>query len=214
MASFIRVLNWEDFQHYKDRSAPWIKLHRDILTSHFWVVGDDASKLLAICIMLLAQRTDNKIPHDLKYIKRFSQIEAEVDLQPLVDAHFIEIIEEIDCKQDASKPLASCSPEREGERDIHIGENASNPEPKKRASKPKATTLPEDFKVSERVERWAKEKGFSSLDVHLESFISRAKAKGYTYVDWDEAFMSAVRDNWAKVQVAPKRARGEFEGML
>ena len=120
MAKFIRVLNWEDYQHYKDRSAPWIKLHRDILTSHFWVTGDDASKLLALCIMLLAQRTDNKIPHDLTYIKRFSQLENDVNLSSLISAQFIEIYEENGCYQDASKPLATCSPEREGERDKDI----------------------------------------------------------------------------------------------
>lgn len=118
MASFIRVLNWEDYQHYKDRSAPWIKLHRDILTSHFWVIGDDASKLLALCIMLLAQRTDNKIPHDLTYIKRFSQLQQEVNLAPLLKAQFIELYEENASYQSASNTLATCSPEREGERDI------------------------------------------------------------------------------------------------
>jgi hypothetical protein len=118
MSSFIRVLNWEDYQHYKDRSAPWIKLHRDILTSHFWVIGDDDSKLLALCLMLLAQRTDNKIPHDLTYIKRFSQLQQDVNLDPLLSAHFIELYEENDSYQSASNTLATCSPEREGERDI------------------------------------------------------------------------------------------------
>lgn len=68
--------------------------------------------------------------------------------------------------------------------------------------KPKSTKtfIPNDFKVSERVEAWAKEKGFANLDLHLENFISACKAKGYQYVDFDEALMSAIRNNWAKVE--------------
>lgn len=120
MAQFIRVKNWAEYQHYKDRSAPWIKLHREILSGHFWVMGTDASKLLAICIMLLAQRTDNKIPLDHEYIKRFGHLENVPDLSGLVEAEFIEIIDENECLQDASKMLAMCTPykrreEREGE---------------------------------------------------------------------------------------------------
>ena len=40
-------------------------------------------------------------------------------------------------------------------------------------------------------------KGYDRLDEHLESFVSKAKAKGYTYADWDEGFMGAVRADWA-----------------
>jgi len=75
--NYIRVKNWNEYQHYKDRSAPWIKLHKELLSSHFWVMGSDASKLLAICIMLLAQRNDNKIPADKIYIKRFGHLDQD-----------------------------------------------------------------------------------------------------------------------------------------
>jgi hypothetical protein len=71
---------------------------------------------------------------------------------------------------------------------------------------PTKSFLPNDFKVSERVEAWATEKGFSNLDRHLENFISACKAKGYQYVDFDEAFMSAIRNNWAKVEAKPSTA--------
>ncbi len=39
---FIRVVNLERFQHYKDRNPPWIKLHRELLSSRTWVTSDDA----------------------------------------------------------------------------------------------------------------------------------------------------------------------------
>lgn len=67
------------------------------------------------------------------------------------------------------------------------------------------TKLPDGFGISERVRRWAAEKGHAYLDRHLEHFIGSAKARGYTYVDWDEALMNAIRSNWAKVPVANTR---------
>lgn len=63
------------------------------------------------------------------------------------------------------------------------------------------TGLPEGFCVSDGVKKWAKEKGFGQLEQHLESFVSKCKAKGYSYVDWDEALMNAIRDDWAKLRV-------------
>jgi hypothetical protein len=77
---------------------------------------------------------------------------------------------------------------------------------KTKARKSVKTGLPEDFGVSDRVRAWAAEKGFGQLDKHLESFVSKCKAKGYSYVDWDEAFMNAIRDDWAKLRVGGKDA--------
>lgn len=68
---------------------------------------------------------------------------------------------------------------------------------KRRASA--LTPLPEGFGVSPRVESWAAEHGFANLDRHLEHFVSYAKRKAATYADWDEAFMNAIRKNWADV---------------
>lgn len=59
-----------------------------------------------------------------------------------------------------------------------------------------ATPLPEDFKISERVKSWATEKGFTDLDPDLEFFVGRMKANGKKYIDWDEAFMNCIREDW------------------
>lgn len=72
-----------------------------------------------------------------------------------------------------------------------------------RASRKKP--LPKDFSISERVMQWASEKGHHSLQAHFENFVGAAKAKGYAYVDWDEALMNAIRDNWAKVPAKQQR---------
>lgn len=74
--------------------------------------------------------------------------------------------------------------------------------PRKRGKQPKVS-MPEGFGISARVRAWAKEKGHDRLEERLEHFKGKARANGYTYADWDEAFMGAIRDDWAKL---PKSA--------
>jgi len=50
----LRVKGWSDFQHYKDRRPPWIKLHRELLENFKWHKLTSDSKALAICIWILA----------------------------------------------------------------------------------------------------------------------------------------------------------------
>ncbi len=68
-------------------------------------------------------------------------------------------------------------------------------------AKPKRkTSLPDDFAVSQRVREWATSKGFDRLDEHLDAFRRKALMNAYTYMDWDLAFMEAVREDWAKLR--------------
>jgi len=68
-------------------------------------------------------------------------------------------------------------------------------------AKPKRkTSIPDDFSVSQRVEEWAKQKGFDRLGEHLDAFTRKAKMNGYQYLDWDLAFMEAIREDWAKIR--------------
>jgi len=59
------------------------------------------------------------------------------------------------------------------------------------------TKLPDDFAVSERVQIWAEQKGYTQLDEHLESFRLKCEAMEYRYRNWDSAFMEAIRADWA-----------------
>ena len=64
------------------------------------------------------------------------------------------------------------------------------------------TSIPENFEVSERVLARSREKGYPAGDVRrqFEALVSYAKRKGAKYIDWDEALMTAIRDDWAKVR--------------
>jgi len=88
-----RIIEWETYQHYRDRSPPWIKLHRDTLASRTWVTASDSERVLAIACMLLAALHDNKIPADPGYIRRVAYLHEDPNLQRLADLQFIEFID-------------------------------------------------------------------------------------------------------------------------
>lgn len=69
-----------------------------------------------------------------------------------------------------------------------------------RRSRAAKSKLPEGFAVSERVRGWATERGYDRLNDHLDCFRRKASANGYTYADWDAAFMEAIREDWAKLR--------------
>jgi len=73
--------------------------------------------------------------------------------------------------------------------------DASRPTPAR-----KKVSLPSDFAVSPRVSAWATEKGFDRLPDHLDAFRRKAEMNAYRYVDWDLAFMEAIREDWAKLR--------------
>lgn len=75
------------------------------------------------------------------------------------------------------------------------------------------TPLPKNFVISDRVKRWAKEKGHGNLEGHFENFVIQAQAKGYKYSDWDAAFMTAIRKNWADIGKG-KSSDDRFRGAL
>jgi len=122
VVGYLKVKNFERFQHYKDRNPPWIKLYNDLLDDYEFARLQDASKWLAVGLWLLASRYDNRIPADPEWIGRRINATEPVDLQPLLNAGFITMY------QDASDTLADrkqdddleteTEGEREGEKDI------------------------------------------------------------------------------------------------
>lgn len=111
----LRPKNWADFQHYKDRSPAWIKLHRGILDDYDFSCLPIASKALAPLLWLLASEDkDGNFTDDPKRIAhrlRWTVEEVVSGLKPLIDSGFFSIASGVlaECYQDA------CLEERRGE---------------------------------------------------------------------------------------------------
>jgi hypothetical protein len=98
--------NWRDFQHYKDRNPPWIRLHRGLLDNKDFQRLPVASRALAPMLWLLASESVDGVinadPDDLAFRLRSTEKEISVALRPLIDKRFFELV------QDASTTLAPC----------------------------------------------------------------------------------------------------------
>lgn len=109
-----RVKNWDQFQHYKDRSPPWIKLHRALLDDFNFSSLPIASKALAPLLWLLAaETTDGTVSTDPEFLAfrlRWKLSDVNAGISPLIQKGFLII---------ASKPIADCqqvaTPETETE---------------------------------------------------------------------------------------------------
>lgn len=113
---YLRVVNWEVFQHYKqDRTPPWIKLHNTVLEDPVLAALPDAAKAHVFGIWILASRLKNKIPNDHGFIGNRINATARVDLKSLIYASFLEHHPECDCG--ASDVLAKCSLDKEREKE-------------------------------------------------------------------------------------------------
>ncbi|MHB1326884.1 MAG: hypothetical protein ACYC2K_01660 [Gemmatimonadales bacterium] len=97
---YLRIKNWDEFQHYKDRSPPWIKLHRTLLDDYEFSRLQDASKAHLMLIWLFASQNDGRIPEDAKFLQARLGLDKPPDMEALINQGFL--IPE----QDASTPLA------------------------------------------------------------------------------------------------------------
>lgn len=100
MSRYLTVKNWEEFQHYKDRCPPWIKLHRSLLDDYDFSRLHDASKAHLLMIWLLASQQNGRIPNDPVFLKNKLGLEKSPDLEMLINQGFLCV------EQDASNPLA------------------------------------------------------------------------------------------------------------
>lgn len=99
---YLRVKNWADFQHYKDRNPPWIKLHRALLDDYEFAALPDVSKGHLVLIWLFASQNDGRIPEDAKFLQAKLSLKGLPDLEMLIIKGFL--IPE----QNASVMLAPC----------------------------------------------------------------------------------------------------------
>jgi hypothetical protein len=118
---YLKVKNWAEFQHYRDRNPPWIKLHRTLLDDYEFSRLQDASKAHLMLIWLFASQKNGLVPDDPSFLKRKLGLEKEPNLKLFID-HGLLIPE-----QDASNALAECEQVAPREESYKASENNKGP---------------------------------------------------------------------------------------
>lgn len=150
----LSIINWERFQHYKDRDPPWVKLYRDLLTSESWVLGNDVSRVVQVASTLLAPRYNNQIPYRFDLLKEVIHLKCEESVFIMAIGHLIttdfleiqEVTKEVKVMaQSASTALATCPSESD---QIRSDISSATPPKRKRVSRETDPTWLLDFKLA------------------------------------------------------------------
>ena len=86
---YLLVKNWTEFQHYKDRNPPWIKLHRTILDDYGFCKLPDGAKGQLMLIWIFASQNEGKIPQDAIFLERKLGFTNACDLDLFIESGFL-----------------------------------------------------------------------------------------------------------------------------
>ena len=95
MPRIIRMVNWHQYQHYKDRSPTWIKSYTRLIDGDSIEFSrlTDAQKWQMHAITMLASRHNNSIPCDAAWISERLHFSTKLDLKVLEATGMLEISE-------------------------------------------------------------------------------------------------------------------------
>lgn len=207
--STLRPKNWAEFQHYKDRSPAWIKLHRGILDDFDYSCLPLASKALAPLLWLLAsEHKDGDFSSDparIAHRLRWSVDDVVAGLKPLIGKGFFVLASGVlaECYQDA------CLEERRGEDIKQRGE--------KNTVRPTASRFDQFWTVypnkkgrQEAEKRWRKDKLDGIADqiiAHVLLMTEQDDSWGRGFAPMGSTYLNQAR--WTDVPQGPPRERTE-----
>lgn len=185
---YLTVRNLDRYQHYKDRDPKWIKLYYSILDDEAFIFLSETLRCRYITCLILASRSNNRIPSDPSYLKKVMRLDKPPDLQPLIDIGFLvytesrptlgECTSALSVSPLLSSPLSSLN---------GIGES-------ERKGNGRACSLPEDFIPNDRAKELAKGQGQNVLAL-CAAFKDHHTAKGTLFKDWQAAFRTWLRND-------------------
>lgn len=197
--------NWSEFQHYKDRSPGWIKLHKYLLDDYDFHSLPVASRALAPCLWLLASESEKaEIPLDVNKIAfrvRMTADELIGSLVPLIEKGFFLI------SPDASELLAeryqlACLEKRREETETYKPEKE-----KKEKNEQKNTPLNIQFLIDEGVEDqtakdWLTVRKEKSAPLTKTAWEALKKEAAIASITVDQAVEICAANNWRSFKAA------------
>lgn len=110
---FLKVRNFEKYQHYKDRHPVWIKLYRDLWSDQKFSRMSEFDRYCLISLFMVASQNQNCIPLDEPWLKGELRTTKRLPISTLIDLGWLEWTEqnasallEIS-EQNASKTLST-----------------------------------------------------------------------------------------------------------
>lgn len=190
----LKVKGWADFQHYKDRSPPWIKLHKTLLDNFEYQSLPIASRALAPMLWLLASESNDGMidacTKKLAFRLRTSEQEIIDGLIPLINNGFF-----IDDSYSLADRKQDAMPETERETEVDKEAKASmsgEPDDAKPKSEKSESTKSESIEVLQFLNTKAS-RNYRPTEVNLQLIKARLK-EGYTAQDCKQVIAKKCRE--------------------
>jgi hypothetical protein len=180
--------NWKSFQHYKERTPAWIKLHKGLLDDFTFSRLPLASRALAPMLWLLASEYEGggitASMEEMAFRLHTSEEDLNAALSPLIDAGFFVASEML------AEPEQEASLEkRDIEKNIEEADSDANAPEEKSSRKKISKALPDGYPLSDRVRAFASSLGLSSAEIPREhaKFCNHAKQTDRRCAEWEPA---------------------------
>lgn len=197
----MRVKNWAKFQHFKDRSPPWIKFYRDLLDDLEWHELPAESAKVLVMIWLIASENAGELP-DMKTLAfRLRLTESRTKTIVSTLSHWLE--------QGDITPISTRhhGDVLEGERETEKEKERETEAPRKRG----AHTLPDDFVLSQEILDWCKSNSYDHPQASLDYMRDWAKSGDKRKADWDATLRNCIKGDWGEAR-KKARERGRVAG--
>ena len=183
----IRIKDFSKFQHFKDRSPPWVKLYRDILDDPDWHELDGESAKILVMLWLIASEDETKhglLPDDRKLRFRLRINEKDLEQSLIKLSHWLERVD-VEVISDRYQVDA---PERAGEEtetETETETEQCSPSARESADDGFATfwkQYPKRVAKSQALKAWKKIKPTGQVLADLMAGLEKQKASG----DWEK----------------------------
>lgn len=198
------VKNWAEFQHYKDRCPPWIKLQKSLLDDYEFARLPLASKALAPLIWLLAsEAVDGKVCIDSDFLTfrlRWTVGDIAIGLEPLVSHGFL-IVDSATLAERKQSARLEETEERRGEaEDKKESESAA-------ANSPAASVLAAYHRILPKCQHISvlNDKRKKRIAAAIKLAKSVCADQGWPYEPegfWSAYFAECAKDAWMRGEVA------------
>lgn len=154
-------------------------LDSDLISGWIGVKKDRAAKILPFAQKILSKCYENLSEMYEKSSKNLLKISQKST----------ENLSEISSKSEDFTPSNPCG---------SIKDKSKNGSPSEKKKKNNyLLPVPNDFQITERIERWATENSFTlpEINAELPQFVDYHRAKGSTFKDWEAAFYTWMRNS-------------------
>ena len=209
----VKIKNWANLQHFKDRSPPWIKLYREILYQRDIMTISDRNFKVLICLWLIAsedKQQSGTLPaiSDIAFKLRLPEHEINKSLQELKDFLIFDDINMISERYQVDAPETETETETETEKKVFVA-----------ASKKKKKLSLDELSI-DHIADWLAEKRLHRkyLDIDeqelLEMFKDYCRSKSPKYSDYVAALRNAFKWENAPRRGVKASGKQDYSDML